>query len=980
VSIQTHPTANQTANRVISHDRQRSPQWRHSKKLLGSFLLVVAALGCWSQPAEAEGSRELTGSGGDRPYLEYRNDKSAGIDRRTTIYVYANSGETINLGSSAAGIGSGTINYRRPNGTTGTCGTAGLIANRNEEVNGTFTPCPVTVASGQSGIWRIEFISPDPTSTTDPPPLLATANWSQPNTVGYVSAWDVTVRNSSGTAILGRVFTDYFALNVGGNGSARSLSPQFWILTKDGYQYRIDLNGMDPFGFIFFANNRGFRNSSGNAIYRSLQFLPSGTSGNMPPDYSFHSPIAPDTATDVTHRIFINPPDPLLPRSAIGLGWLSAPEAPPVPSSFTFTGVEGTPGRAGTTPLGGNFVFSAARVGSYSIMLDINRDGVFGNGNDRIIVGTTISGTNTVFWDGRDGDGAIVPASAVAYNADVVLYAGEAHFPFFDPENNLNGIIVERVNNPSPPTTPLPDPYLIYYDDRNTGNSADRSLCAAGEGSGCYGTPPSPRSALAGVNSQTGAHRFSNNFGDRRGIDTWVYYPSQPVRLNGGILVQAADLSIAKTDGRTTIAPGMAITYTVTVTNSGPSNVANARVLDTVPNTITGVNWSCAIATGTGSCGAANGSGNTINTAVSLNSGAVATYTITGTVSPTASGTLNNTAEVRRNNDQTDPNPGNNTATDTTDIVRFPIDLSIAKTDNQTSTTPGSPINYTITVTNLGSQAVTSMRVTDTVPAAIQNPVFTPSAGTYNSSTGDWTGLNLATGQSVTLTLSGTVSSTATGTITNTATVAPSGGGTDGNPANNSATDNTAIAASPSLILVKRITAVNDTNITSVVDDPSSTNDNAPNWLSPTDPTTGISTYLRGAIDGGTVRPGDTIEYTIYFLSNGTAPVTNVNLCDLVPANTTFIPNSFSSTPESGIALSIGTTTTNLTNVPDADGGEYFVPGAVPTVTCSAANTNGSVVVRIVQSPMTLPNASAPGTPNSYGFIRFRARVINSTN
>jgi uncharacterized repeat protein (TIGR01451 family) len=424
----------------------------------------------------------------------------------------------------------------------------------------------------------------------------------------------------------------------------------------------------------------------------------------------------------------------------------------------------------------------------------------------------------------------------------------------------------------------------------------------------------------------------------------------------------------------------MAITYTVTVTNSGPSNVANARVLDTVPNTITGVNWSCAIATGTGSCGAANGSGNTINTAVSLNSGAVATYTITGTVSPTASGTLNNTAEVRRNNDQTDPNPGNNTATDTTDIVRFPIDLSIAKTDNQTSTTPGSPINYTITVTNLGSQAVTSMRVTDTVPAAIQNPVFTPSAGTYNSSTGDWTGLNLATGQSVTLTLSGTVSSTATGTITNTATVAPSGGGTDGNPANNSATDNTAIAASPSLILVKRITAVNDTNITSVVDDPSSTNDNAPNWLSPTDPTTGISTYLRGAIDGGTVRPGDTIEYTIYFLSNGTAPVTNVNLCDLVPANTTFIPNSFSSTPESGIALSIGTTTTNLTNVPDADGGEYFVPGAVPTVTCSAANTNGSVVVRIVQSPMTLPNASAPGTPNSYGFIRFRARVINSTN
>src|SRR5262249_44069963 len=55
--------------------------------------------------------------------------------------------------------------------------------------------------------------------------------------------------------------------------------------------------------------------------------------------------------------------------------------------------------------------------------------------------------------------------------------------------------------------------------------------------------------------------------------------------------------------------------------------------------------------------------------------------------------------------------------------------------------------------------------------------------------TGVWSGLSLATGQSVTITLSGTISQSATGTITNTVHVEPPPGVTDNNPANNTATD-----------------------------------------------------------------------------------------------------------------------------------------------------------------------------------------------
>jgi uncharacterized repeat protein (TIGR01451 family)/fimbrial isopeptide formation D2 family protein len=196
------------------------------------------------------------------------------------------------------------------------------------------------------------------------------------------------------------------------------------------------------------------------------------------------------------------------------------------------------------------------------------------------------------------------------------------------------------------------------------------------------------------------------------------------------------------------------------------------------------------------------------------------------------------------------------------------------------------------------------------------------------------------------------------------------------------------VASNPNLLLVKRITAINGVALNQFVDDPGTNNDNAPNWPLPLDSGSNISTYLRGVVNGGVVRPGDELEYTIYFLSNGNTPVTNVNLCDLVPANSTLIPNSFNSlTPtdgglpgvDSGIALALGSTTPTayLTNANDApDRGQFFAPGTTPSASCSGANTNGAIVVKVVTSPTTLPNAIAPGNPtNSYGFIRFRARV-----
>jgi uncharacterized repeat protein (TIGR01451 family) len=48
------------------------------------------------------------------------------------------------------------------------------------------------------------------------------------------------------------------------------------------------------------------------------------------------------------------------------------------------------------------------------------------------------------------------------------------------------------------------------------------------------------------------------------------------------------DLAIIKTDSAATYTAGNPITYTIVVSNSGPSNAVGASVADTIPAAITG--------------------------------------------------------------------------------------------------------------------------------------------------------------------------------------------------------------------------------------------------------------------------------------------------------------------------------------------------------------------------------------------------------
>ena len=266
--------------------------------------------------------------------------------------------------------------------------------------------------------------------------------------------------------------------------------------------------------------------------------------------------------------------------------------------------------------------------------------------------------------------------------------------------------------------------------------------------------------------------------------------PANDTATDIDTLTPEVALSITKSDGKTTVVPGTSDTYTITVTNNGPSTVSSLTLTDPIPSAFLNPVFTPSVGTYISATGSWSG--------LNLASGQSVSLTLSGTIDPAATGSISNTATVSPPAGVTDTNI-DNTATHT-DTLTPQADLSITKTDGLSTIAPGTSDTYTITVTNNGPSTVSSVTLTDVAPSALLNPVFgSPSAGSYNSATGVWSGLSLASGQSVSLTLSGTIDPNATGSITNTVTVAAPAGVTDTNPGNNSATDTDRV---PSLSVV----------------------------------------------------------------------------------------------------------------------------------------------------------------------------------
>src|SRR5439155_650120 len=114
-------------------------------------------------------------------------------------------------------------------------------------------------------------------------------------------------------------------------------------------------------------------------------------------------------------------------------------------------------------------------------------------------------------------------------------------------------------------------------------------------------------------------------------------------------------------------------------------------------------------------------------------------------VDPARLANLSNTASARSNT--TDPNPGDDSATETTTVATA-ADLHISKSDSPDPVTAGNNLTYTLTVSNNGPSFARNVSFSNAVPAgtsfALSLHDALPISGTVSWSLGDL-GLTSAT-------------------------------------------------------------------------------------------------------------------------------------------------------------------------------------------------------------------------------------------
>jgi trimeric autotransporter adhesin len=186
-------------------------------------------------------------------------------------------------------------------------------------------------------------------------------------------------------------------------------------------------------------------------------------------------------------------------------------------------------------------------------------------------------------------------------------------------------------------------------------------------------------------------------------------------------------------------------------------------------------------------------------------------------------------------------------------------------------------------------------------------------------------------------------------------------------------------SASPSsrakLILVKRITAIKDGTTNDVTSfatsfiDGNGTDDDAANWP---------SNYIKGVIDAGQAKPGDEIEYTIYYQNAGENRISAAKVCDRLNTNLVYQAN-FDAVPANvgkGITLTQGSGATQyLTGAADTDRGIFSTSTTLPSDCNLSGNTVDTATLSDNVVVVEAANSTDPIPGLTSGYIKFKAKV-----
>jgi len=226
------------------------------------------------------------------------------------------------------------------------------------------------------------------------------------------------------------------------------------------------------------------------------------------------------------------------------------------------------------------------------------------------------------------------------------------------------------------------------------------------------------------------------------------------------LISQAAGNSINPVTGEVTFVSGWSGTSVITSSATGCGGPKTSQHTVTINPTpiITGTLTVCV-----GSTTQLSGSGTMAVTNPWISgSPAVATIDNTGLVTGISAGTSVIT--------YTDINGCVKTATVT--VNQCQADIQVTKIASSEPIAPGATIEYTIVIRNLGPAVAGSVTLTDAIPAALSNPVFTLDGGAAAPWIGTLNMSNIAVNGFHTINISGKVACNTTNAFTNTATVA----------------------------------------------------------------------------------------------------------------------------------------------------------------------------------------------------------------
>jgi uncharacterized repeat protein (TIGR01451 family) len=435
--------------------------------------------------------------------------------------------------------------------------------------------------------------------------------------------------------------------------------------------------------------------------------------------------------------------------------------------------------------------------------------------NSTVAAGTTITDTASVAsttGDPNSGNNSATVTTQVATSSDLAITNVATPFPVLA-GGTITFTQVVTNNGPSTATT------VTVLETLPTGTTFS-SLAGTG-GFVCTSTVPYSCTAPSLAPTATGTITFivtvpvgtadGTTFTDTASVSSAISDPnaSNNSATATDVVAAAGDatLVLTNTPSATSVTAGSNVTYTQRITNDGPANTANNPTFtETIPPNMTfqsitpPANWTC-------STPAVNGTG-TISCTLTgrhINANSSQTFSVVLQVlSGTPSGTsITDTATVSTTNMP----PGLTTNTASTTIVvanANSADMAIVKTATPNPVTEGTPLTYTLAVTNNGPASATNVTVLDTLPSTVTYLQSTTNVGSCSEAGATVTCLlgTMASGANATITIL-TIPGQP-GAILNTATVGADQA--DPNAANNTSSQNTTVVA-PTRITLRSFSA-----------------------------------------------------------------------------------------------------------------------------------------------------------------------------